>query len=265
MVNVITDKGPKVHLIVPDPHAYPGFSNERADWLGQLILDLKPDVVINLGDMFDMPSMSGYDKGKKSFHGRSFRQDLDAGLEFDDRMWEPIRTAKKKRPYSVFFEGNHEFRLKKMLDLQPELEGTVGFNDFGLKRNYHEIVEYEGQTPGILNVDGINYAHYFISGVMGRPVGGEHPAYSLLTKLYSSCTCGHVHTTDFSTRTDPNGNRVNALVAGVYQDYDSPWAGKINDLWWRGVIIKRNVEGGSYDPQWVSIDALKKEYSNGRG
>ena len=41
----------KVHLVIPDPHAHPDHNNNRADWLGQLILDLKPDVVVNLGDV----------------------------------------------------------------------------------------------------------------------------------------------------------------------------------------------------------------------
>jgi hypothetical protein len=248
------------HLVIPDPHAHPDFSNERADWLGQLIKDLKPDVVVNLGDQWDMASMASYDKGKKSFNGRSYYKDLNSGRDFDERLWAPIRKAKRKKPRSIFIEGNHEFRLKRLLEMQPELEGTVSFSDFDLKKNYNDIVEYDGQTPGIIEVDGIHYAHFFVSGVMGRPIGGEHPAYSLLTKQYSSCTCGHIHTTDFSTRTGPDGRRIMGLVAGVYQDYNSPWAGEINKLWWRGVVIKRNVEDGCYDPQWVSVDQLRKEY-----
>jgi Calcineurin-like phosphoesterase len=253
----------KIHLVIPDPHAHPDHNNDRADWLGRLILDLKPDVVINLGDMFDMASMSGYDKGKKSFHGRSFRKDLDAGLDFDERIWAPLRQAKKRKPYSVYLEGNHENRLKKMLELQPELEGTVGFEDFGLKRNYHEIIEYEGQTPGTIEVDGVNYAHFFVSGVMGRPIGGEHPAYSLLTKQFVSCTAGHTHVLDFAERSTVNGKKIFGCVAGVYQDYNSDWAGEVNKIWTRGVVVKRNVEGGQYDFQWISIDALRKEYGNG--
>lgn len=251
----------KIHLVIPDSHAHPDHNNDRADWLGKLILDIKPDVVINLGDMWDMASMSGYDKGKKSFHGKSYKKDIDAGLEFDERLWSPLRKAKKKRPFRVFIEGNHEFRLKKLLDIQPELEGTVGFNDLDLGHNYDRVVEYEGGTPGIIEVDGIHYAHYFVSGVMGRPIGGEHPAYSLLTKQFTSCTCGHIHTTDYAVRTVVHGKRLHGLVAGVYQDYDSSWAGEINKLWYRGVVVKRNVEDGSYDPQWISIEALRKEYS----
>lgn len=249
-----------VHLILPDPHAHPEHDNRRADLAGKLILDLKPDVVINLGDMYDMPSMASYDKGTKSFHGRSYKKDLEAGLDFDERLWAPIKKAKKKRPRAVFIEGNHEFRLKRLLELQPELEGTVSFRDFDLNRNYDEVIEYQGNTPGIITIDDINYSHFFVSGVMGRPIGGEHPAYSLITKEFSSCTCGHIHVADYSVRTTANGKKLHGLVAGVFQDYESKWAGEVNKLWHRGLVIKRNVSEGNYDLQFVSIEALEKEY-----
>jgi len=248
------------HLVIPDPHAHPDFSNERADWVGKLITDLKPDVVVNIGDMWDMHSMASYDKGGKSFWGRTYKADINAGLDFDERLWAPLRKSKKRKPMSVFIEGNHEHRLKRALNLQPELEGTISFKDFDLDRNYNEVIEYEGGTPGIIKVDGVNYSHFFISGVMGRPVSGEHTAYSLLAKQFESCTCGHIHTTDFAVRSLADGRKIMGLVAGVYQDYQSPWAGEANKLWWRGLIIKRNVDQGQYDPQWVSLDALRKEY-----
>jgi hypothetical protein len=249
----------KTHLVIPDPHAHPNHENDRADWLGKFILDVKPDVVINIGDMFDMPSMNGYESGKKTW-GQSYYADLESGREFDERLWAPIRKAKKRRPYSIFFEGNHENRLKKALNLQPELEGTIGFKDFELDRNYNEVVEYDADTPGILAVDGIHYAHYFISGIMGRPLGGEHPAYTMVTKLGSSATCGHSHTRDFCMRNDISGSRRLGLVAGCYQDYDSEWAGIRNKLWWRGVVLKKNVEDGNYDHEWISLERLRKEY-----
>jgi len=248
------------HLILPDPHAHPEFHNNRADLVGKLILDLRPDVVINMGDMWDMPSMASYDKGGKSFWGRTYKADINAGLDFDDRMWSPIKKAKKKKPNSFFIEGNHEHRLKRALNLQPELEGTVSFEDFDLSRNYNEVIEYKGGTPGVVNIDGINYAHYFITGVMGRAMGGLHPAFSLISKQHESCTQGHTHTTDFSISTSPSGRKIMGLVAGVFQDYESPWAGEVNHLWWKGLIIKRNVENGSYDPEWVSMGRLYKIY-----
>ena len=247
-------------MIVPDPHAHPDFHNERADWLGKLIKDLKPDVVINIGDAADMPSLCSYDKGTRAFQGRSYRKDIEAHLDFQDRMWQPIKRSKKKKPYSIIFEGNHEHRIKRALDLSPELDGAISFDDLDFKRYYDEIIEYTGRTPGVHVCDGVHYAHFFVSGVLGRAISGEHPAYSLLTKEFVSCTQGHVHTADYSIRTTVGGRKINGLVCGVYQDYWSDWAGEVNKLWWRGVVIKRNVEDGTYDPQFIGMEALKREY-----
>jgi len=254
----------KVHLVIPDSHAHPDFNNDRADWLGHLIKDIKPDVVINIGDGADMASLSSYDKGKASFHGKNYGKDIESHLDFQERMWAPFKKSKRKQPHKIFLEGNHEHRIKKAIDISPELEGTrfgISFNDLDLSKYYNEVVEYDGNTPGIIKVDGINYAHYFVSGVMGRPVGGEHQAYTLLTKKFESCTMGHTHTFDYKVRTMPNGRKIFGVVCGVYQDYRSGWAGTVNELWDRGVLIKRNVQDGMYDHEWISIDRLKKEYS----
>jgi hypothetical protein len=248
------------HLIIPDQHAHYQHSNERADWLAQLIIDIKPDVVINIGDSADMPSLSGYDKGKRGFHGRTYRQDIDAHLDFQDRLWAPVVQRKKRLPRSIFCIGNHEWRIERALDLSPELQGSIGLGDLDLGRWYDQVVPYNGGTPGVINVDGILYAHYFISGVMGRPVGGEHPAYSLLQKHYKSATSGHLHLADQCIRTDGDGRKVMGTFCGCYQDYDADWAGEANRLWWRGVLVKNNVDNGTYDPEWISIDSLRKAY-----
>lgn len=253
----------KTHLVIPDQHAHPDFNNDRADLLGKLILDLKPDVVVNMGDAADMPSMSSYDKGKASFHGRNYEKDINSHLDFQDRMWYPIRKSKRKQPFKVVLEGNHEHRIKKALQYSPELEGDrfgVSFKDLAFSEYYHQVVEYSGSTPGTYAVDGVHYAHYFISGVMGRPIGGEHHAHSLISKNMVSSTAAHSHLVDWAVRTDTSGKKIMGCVAGVYQDYDSQWAGNINKLWWAGVVVKHGVEDGIYSPQFISLDQLRKEY-----
>lgn len=220
-----------VHLVIPDQHAHPVFNNRRADYLAQLTIDVKPDVVINLGDSADMPSLCSYDKGKRSFQGRNYRADIHSHRDFQERWWEPVKRTKKKLPRRVYLEGNHEHRIEKALDMSPELEGTISFRDFDLEHYYDDIVRYNGSTPGIIEVDGIHYAHYFVSGIMGRPVGGEHPAYSLLSKQLVSCTAGHQHVADHTIRTTVDGRRRHGLVAGVYQDYEADWAGEVNKRW----------------------------------
>lgn len=253
----------KTILVIPDQHAHPDFSNARADWAGKFIMDLKPDIVVNIGDAADMSSLSSYDKGKRSFHGKSYSKDIAVHLDFQERLWYPIRRAKKRLPFSVYFEGNHEHRIEKALDLSPELVGTLDFEDFEFDYFYDEVVRYDGALPGTKDIEGIVFAHYLTSGVKGLPISGEHIAYSLIAKRLRSTVVGHIHTTDYCLRTASDGRKVQALVCGVYQDYEAPWAGKqVNDLWWPGLVVLHNTEYGQFDPQWVSMDWLRKTYGD---
>jgi len=249
-----------VHLILPDPHAKRNTDNDRADLVGKLMYDLKPDVFINGGDLWDMESLSSYDKGKASFHNRRYKADIDSGLDFNDRLFHQIKKAKKKKPFSVFLEGNHEHRVKRMLSYSFELEGTVGFKDFDLNNYYDEVVEYEGATPGTVNVDGINYAHFFISGVKGLPISGVNAARTLLQKQHVSSTSFHLHTLDFSVETTGQNKKIFGLFAGVGHDRIEDFAGGASHIWWPGVIIKREVDDGYYEPEFVSFKRLKKIY-----
>jgi len=253
----------KIHLVFGDAHAHPDYSNDRADYLGSLISDVRPDVVIDIGDTADFPSLSSYDKGKRSFVGKSYAKDIEAHNEFQDRVWSRVRRGKRKLPRRVRLIGNHEQRIDRCLDLHPELDGTVGYRKLELERYYDTVVPYDGGTPGVICIDGILYAHYFVSGVMGRPISGEHHAYTLLARNYNSSTQGHSHLFDYSVRTTGEGERIQGLISGCFQDYDAPWAGQANKLWWRGCFIKRSVDSGSYDLEAVSLSALKKEYGSG--
>lgn len=250
----------KTHLVIPDTHAHYQHHNKRAEWLGCLINDVQPDVVIHLGDSADLPSLSSYDRGKKSFQGRTYRADIDAHLDFHDRMWGTVKRRKRRLPKRFILEGNHEHRITRAIDSSPELDGAISHKDLCMSDFYDEYVRYNGRSPGVLEVDSIAYAHFFISGVLGKSIGGIHPAYSILQKGLRTATAGDLHLLDYRILTGINGRRHQALVAGCYQDYDADWAGESNRLWWRGVIVKRNVEGGHYDPQFISLDALRREY-----
>lgn len=252
----------RIHIIIGDPHAHPNHNNNRALHISRLIADLRPDVVVQLGDAADMPSLSSYDKGKRSFQGRSYAADIAAHSDFQDKLWHYVRRQKKKLPMRVALIGNHEERIDRALNLQPELTGTIGYEDLDLEKYYDVVVPYSGQTPGVIEIDGVFYAHYFTSGVMGNSVSGEHQAYTLLAKKFSSCTQGHTHTFDHCMRTSAGGKKIIGLVAGCAMDYKSDWAGEVENLWWRGVFIKRGVEDGHYDLEAVSLSRLAKEYGD---
>ena len=252
----------KKYLVIPDSHAHPDFSNRRYNWLGRLVNDIKPDVVVDIGDWPDMPSLCDYEKGKKSFEGRRYQADIAASLDAQERMFDEIRAAKRKLPQFVKLIGNHDNRINRAISLDAaKLEGTIGLEDLEYERYWDVIVPYEGSTPGVFVQDGVAFAHYFISGVMGRPISGERPASQLIAKQHISCVQGHIHTTDYIVRGTGNGKHIHGLVVGVYQDYDADYAGNANRLWWRGVNVLHEVEDGQFDPEWISMDRIRKEYS----
>lgn len=254
------------HLIIPDSHAHPDFNNDRFGVLGKFIVDLRPDVIVNLGDMADMPSLCSYDKGTKGFEGRRYKKDVEAVIDAQEKLLGPLKQVQKnlkkakKKPYNprmVLTIGNHEQRISKATSLDAVLDGTISLDDLKYKEYGWEVIPF----LDVVEIDGVCYSHYFTSGVMSRPISGEHAAFSMITKNFKSCTQGHTHTRDFCERTDPLGNRIIGLVAGVYQDYWADFAGPANKMWWSGVIVKTNVHQGQYDLEFISMDTLKKEYT----
>lgn len=253
---ILTNK----YIVFGDAHATPETDNLRADLLAKLIMDERPDVVVDLGDTADMSSLSSYDKGKGSFHGRSYKKDVESHNDFQKRVWEPVKARKKRMPHRIRLIGNHEQRINKVLDYSTELEGTIGLHDLELDKYYDVVVPYDGGTPGVIELDGILFAHYFVSGVAGRPLGGERPAHMLLDKTGVSCICGHSHLFDHACRINVNGRTRMGLVNGTFNPYIPPWAGTVGKLWRSGLSILHNVSEGSYDLEWVSLDRLEEMY-----
>ena len=246
----------KTHLIIPDSHAHPSYNNNRYTWLGKLIHDLKPEVVVDIGDFWDMPSLCSYDKGKRGFENRRYNLDIASGVEAQDRLLSPFRKSHRKKPRLIRCLGNHEHRINRVLETDPILDGTISTKD--LQSREYGFEEYP--FLHIVEVDGIQYSHYFASGVMGRPIGGVNLGASILSKQFQSATQGHTHIFDHAVRVRGDGRRVHGLSCGVFQDYVPNFAKASARYWSSGVVIKRGVEKGDYDIEWVSIRRLKEIY-----
>lgn len=203
------------HCVIPDVQIRDGDDTKFLSRIGQYIVDKKPDVVIQIGDFADMPSLSSYDVGKKSFEGRRYIKDIDAATEAMKALLGPIKDynnkAKKNKeklykPKLVLTLGNHEQRIIRAVENDPKLEGLISVND--LPYEDWEVIPY----LEIKNIDGINYSHFFTSGVMGRPISN---AKLLLQKKHQSCVQGHVQTLDIATDYRADGTPIIGLFAGT--------------------------------------------------
>lgn len=255
-------------LVIPDSHSKPGISNRRYTWLGKYIVETQPDIIVNIGDWYDMESLSSYDKGKKSFEGRTYKADIDVGNDAIKKVEDEIaklnsqlRVSKKKlyKPQKISLIGNHCERIQRTINNQRELEDLIGYNDFEFEKYGWDVIPY--LKPIFL--EGVAFAHFFPTGVMGKPVSGETPALKLIKTQFTSCVMGHVHTRDFAERTSSDGRRLCGIVVGCYLDpeqYES-YAGEANKIWWRGLVMLNNVKDGGFDPEFISVDTLKEKYS----
>lgn len=244
----------KRHLIIGDSHAHPDYNNERFTQLGKLIHDVKPDVVVNIGDLADMASLCFHSKPLE-LEGARYSADCNAARDAQDRLFHEVRKAKKKLPRFVWTLGNHDIRAQRFVEANPIFEGHVRNEDIGYTDYPWEV--YPFLDP--VNIDGIDYAHYFTSGVMGRPIGGQHPAWTIIKKRNSSATAGHSHVLDYKIDKTP-GRSLMGLVTGNFIDYRAGYAGPANDMWSNGIAVCDNVEDGLYDFRWISMNQIKKEY-----
>lgn len=252
----------KKYVVFSCYHASPEHSNERADWLGQFLWDVKPDVVVDLGDGADMKSLNSYDtRYPQAIVSQSYEEDIESYNEAMDLMRYRFKVSKKKRPFFVGFEGNHETRIKTAIKHDPRLEGNkygVSFSHLNTDKWFDEYHEYENGGPAIATYDNIDFAHYFSSGNFGTATSGRHHAYTLLQNRHRSSICGHSHKRGVYFE-DQAG--IAGLVAGCMKGGAEGWAGQSNSSWWKGVVVLNEVDGsGRFEPQFVSLKKLEKEY-----
>lgn len=250
------------HLVIPDTQVKPGVLTDHLGWIGRYIVDTRPDVVVHLGDHWDLPSLSSYDRGKRQFEGRRLASDIKAGNAGLWQLTEPLlqreevdRRGGRKlyRPRRVLLRGNHEHRLTRAVDDHAELEGVLDFslfNDTDLGWEVHDFLE-----PVV--IDGVTYAHYFYNPMTGKPWGGM--VSTMLKNIGHTFTMGHRQTFDVAIRYVGN-RQVRGIVAGACYLHDEDYKGPQGNHHWRGILVKHEVRDGQFDLMEVSLDYLCRRY-----
>ena len=251
-------------LVIPDSHAQPGVSNERFDWVGRCIVKERPDLVIDIGDSADMGSLCKYDVGTVSAEGRRYHEDLAVYWDANARIFAPVRKlqnrmiANKKKMYNPRFvkcHGNHEARIDRAAKETPSLYGHLSYKDLREEEYGWEVYKY--LQPFTTN--GITFQHCFTSGVMGRPIGGENLAASIVKKGYCSCVQGHSHILDYWEDRAAHGGKVFGLSVGSYFDHEMDYTSE-QGRWWSGLVMLHGVENGYATPEFIPYEEVRKRY-----
>jgi len=251
------------HLILPDVQAKPGVDFTYLNKIGHYIVEKKPDVLVCIGDFADMPSLSSYDVGKKSFEGRRYTADIKASHEAMESLLEPLWTfnakAKKNKekqyaPKMVLTLGNHENRINRAVNDDPKLDGVLSIDDLHYVSYGWEVVPF----LDVVVIDGIAYSHYFTTGLMGRPVT---TAQACLTKKHQSTIQGHQQGLQIATGYRADGGKLTSVIAGSCYEHNEDYMSAQGNKHWRGFLVCHDVKDGDFDLMTVSLDYINKKYA----
>lgn len=250
------------HLIIPDVQAKEGIDFTFLRNIGLYAVEKKPEVIVCLGDFADMPSLSSYDQGKKSFEGKRYVKDIEAAKNAMSCFMSPIvefnAKAKKNKeklykPKLILTLGNHEHRISRAINDDPKLDGVLSVSDLGYKELGWEVHPF----LDVVVVDGVAYSHYFTSGLLGRPVTS---AAACLAKKHQSCVMGHVQQRQIAYAQKADGTQMTAIFAGTCNMHEEEYLGPQGNSFWRGFWMLHEVNNGSFDEMPVSLDYVNKKY-----
>lgn len=240
------------HFVIPDTQVRPGVPLDHIDWIGQAIVDYKPDVVVHLGDHWDFPSLNGHEKpGSKPLEGARYEKDLEAGNAAFARLCRPMEKNRKQIK-KFFITGNHENRADRAATADPKWLGTVG--------SEHCDTRDWKRSPFLKRVwqDGLCYSHYFQSSHSKFAIGGTID--NRLNKVGCSFVQGHEQGFRYGNRIYASGHTAHGLVAGSAYLHIEDYRGAQGQRHWRGIVVLNEVEAGEYDIMPLSLKYLCNKY-----
>ena len=247
-------------LVVPDLQVKPSQSMKHLHWLAGYIKAKKPDCIVQLGDLWDIPSLSSYDIGKKTAENKRLCLDVDAGMMAVHIIEEAIRSCKGYSPKKIYVEGNHEYRIKRYENDYPALAGSL-FSpvDYMAGQGWDAFPFLQ-----VTKFAGISFSHFFPRTIKGNTSAasqrnGPSSASAMVRANMTSCIAGHKQGLDVYIH-NLDSHRVRGIIAGSFYTHNEGYHSPQGNSYWRGVLMLNNVKNGDYDLTEVSIDYLRKKY-----
>jgi len=249
-------------FVLPDAQIRPGDDVTHLVAAGKYIVEKKPDVIVCLGDFADMPSLSSYDIGKKSFEGRRYMDDIQAAKDAMMAFLAPVRAEQQRlirnkekqwNPRLVLTLGNHEARITRAVEEDRKLEGLVKIDDLQYIESGWEV--YPFLEP--VTISGVTFCHYLVSGVAGRAISS---ASALISKKHQSCIVGHQQGKQIAYGSRADGSSLTAMILGSFYTHDEAYMGPQGNKHWRGCAMLHQVKDGQFDEMLLSLDYLRNKY-----
>jgi hypothetical protein len=254
---------PRRHLIIPDTQIKPGVDLRHIDWAAEAIVEYLPDVVVVIGDWWDMRSLNSHEiPGSEHLEGARIMDDIRCGNEAFERLVAPMQAEierrirlKKKRwqPECHFLFGNHEQRITRITTQDPKWDGLLTLDALktpGFQR--HPFLK-------IVEIDGIKYCHYFPNPHSGKAIGGT--IVNRLNHIGSSFVQGHQQGFMYASKQFPDHVKHGLVAGRFYSHHENYRPDDVQKCEWNGVIVLNQVKDGDYDLMPMRYDYLQSKYS----
>lgn len=272
-----SDNKEELILVFSDAHVTPEDKfPERFNLLAELIQDLTPDVIVQLGDFCTFDSLSSHVKSKKlELEGMRFVDELQAVHRAYHTIERGVqeataatRRSKKKvyDPVKVWMYGNHENRLASYLQENTQMLGMAQSSKYWIEPSWDRWQEVPYKQ--VLARNGILFMHCAMNGI-NKPMSSKYLAKNILADYSGNVVYGHTHKLTLESigrETLEGGKRFFSLNAGCFFDLteDMPGYAKGSSAsrdWWSGVVlIRHDTETGDYDIQTIGMNRLKETY-----
>jgi len=142
---------PKRGIVLFDIH-FPDNNKKATNIAYQFTKDWQPDFFILGGDQLDLGCISIFNKGKpKLLENKRLIKDYKG---FQREIIDKFENILPKKCKKVFMIGNHEYRVDRLLESEPQLEGLIEIEN-NLYLHDWEITPYND----VLSVGHMNFIH----------------------------------------------------------------------------------------------------------
>ena len=250
-------------LAIGDIHHDPRHEDrlEVMKWIARHASATRPDRIIQVGDWSSWDSVSSHDRNdtQKARYKPPISADMDNLTASHQRFRAGL--ADDYKPKLTFLHGNHEYRVERFENANPETHQTFTvqrdqiFAQFGWQTRPYGEIYY---------VQGVGFTHHPINGA-GRAFGGKTGPQRAANETTIPVVSGHTHRRQVHDA--PKIGPV-ASISMVEIGCAMPW-GTVEEYaahsmtgWWWGVVDLTLSGGVIVDVSFVSMLTLRARYSD---
>lgn len=228
-------------LVLTDTH-YPYVDIKTMKAVENLMSDYQWSEVLHLGDFLDFDCISSHNKDNlRAIEAKRLFHDYEAGADTLDR-W------KKLAPKADFtlLEGNHEYRVERYLDANPQLEGMIEV-PVGLELQKRHVAWVPAWSKGkVYNIGKASFIH-----------GGKTTNFHTKGMAYNygrNIFYGHTHDVQsYSVETAGHNTTYVAQSLGCLCRYDQPYMRGRPSKWQQSVSVFHFFEDGNFNYNVIRI------------